>query len=268
MVVDGSTDNTVEILKEFQAKLPALKIIVQENGGRSKVKNRGAQEASGNLLIFYDDDMEPSKTSIHQHESFHRLNERAILGGNPLELKESTKTDFQNYRAEVSERWLGHFSDGVNKLNEDNCFLSAANMSVSSSTFKLMSGFNEELFDAEDQDFALRCLDAQISVFFDKTNVAIHHDPITCARYIERTRQYGLARKTLGKLHPNLTKLQLSEVQPLKKLFYWFFTFRCWRYWVDKNYFLILPVGFRYKLYSIIVHASGVIYPNSKKWLS
>src|SRR6187397_1060160 len=64
VVIDGSTDNTAELLRTNTFKLPSLRIIEQPNGGRAQVRNRGAKEASQDLLIFFDDDMRPVPQSV------------------------------------------------------------------------------------------------------------------------------------------------------------------------------------------------------------
>jgi len=53
VVVDGSVDDTVEILKEFNDKIIVLK---KENEGPSQARNFGAKNAKGEYLIFLDDD--------------------------------------------------------------------------------------------------------------------------------------------------------------------------------------------------------------------
>ncbi|NJL14020.1 MAG: glycosyltransferase family 2 protein [Microscillaceae bacterium] len=53
ILVDGSTDNTLELLQQNTWSLSALKVIPQANGGRALSRNRAAQAAEGNLLLFW-----------------------------------------------------------------------------------------------------------------------------------------------------------------------------------------------------------------------
>jgi glycosyltransferase involved in cell wall biosynthesis len=53
VVVDGSVDDTIEILKEFNDKIIVL---IKENEGPSQARNFGAKNAKGEYLIFLDDD--------------------------------------------------------------------------------------------------------------------------------------------------------------------------------------------------------------------
>ena len=54
LVNDGSTDNTAEIIKAWADK---IKIINQNNAGAAAARNRGAQEAQGEFIIFCDADL-------------------------------------------------------------------------------------------------------------------------------------------------------------------------------------------------------------------
>lgn len=56
MVDDGSSDGSVDIMKEFDAKYPRFKIVQRENGGLSTARNTGIQHASGRYIGFVDSD--------------------------------------------------------------------------------------------------------------------------------------------------------------------------------------------------------------------
>ena len=57
IVDDGSTDNSVEVIKNSFSS-DKIRIIKKENGGPSSARNRGVQEAHGEWIVFLDaDDM-------------------------------------------------------------------------------------------------------------------------------------------------------------------------------------------------------------------
>lgn len=55
-VDDGSSDQSLNILREYEAKDSRIKIIVQENGGAGAARNNGLRAANGECLSFLDAD--------------------------------------------------------------------------------------------------------------------------------------------------------------------------------------------------------------------
>jgi len=49
---DGSTDNSRQILAEYQIKYPEFIVVEQENRGLSGARNTGMAHASGEYLYF------------------------------------------------------------------------------------------------------------------------------------------------------------------------------------------------------------------------
>lgn len=56
-VNDGSKDNSLKVLEEYQRKYPEVMVVVdQPNGGASKARNTGIDHAQGEYLAFVDSD--------------------------------------------------------------------------------------------------------------------------------------------------------------------------------------------------------------------
>lgn len=55
-VNDGSTDNTLAILTQYQQITPRMVVIDKKNGGVSSARNVGMQSAKGDFLLFIDGD--------------------------------------------------------------------------------------------------------------------------------------------------------------------------------------------------------------------
>lgn len=55
-VNDGSTDNSLEILREYEKKSSKIKVIDQTNSGVATTRNTGLKNASGDFLAFLDSD--------------------------------------------------------------------------------------------------------------------------------------------------------------------------------------------------------------------
>jgi glycosyltransferase involved in cell wall biosynthesis len=63
---DGSTDQSLDILREYVAREPRIKIIDRKNGGVSVARNAGLDAAQGNWIMFLDQDdaFDPSAMSM------------------------------------------------------------------------------------------------------------------------------------------------------------------------------------------------------------
>lgn len=261
VVIDGSNDGTEEILQPYHNRFKAYKIISQVNSGRSVVRNRGVSEASGDVLIFYDDDMEPDSDSVDRHNSFHK-NYEGMLVGNPVEFMNSEKTDFQNYKARLTSIWTKKYSEGLTQMDYSNLFFTAANCSIAKNLFFAMEGFDERLTDAEDYDFGYRALERKIPVFFDKSNKAIHHDPITAEKYIQRLRLYGMAHSRLYELHPERKHNLTIKKSYWKRMLYRLMANPHLVKLIDKGFFKgIFPESIRFKIYDIVIQALAVEFP-------
>ena len=66
IINDGSTDNTIQIVKKFTD--PRVKVhTIKNSGGPSKPRNKGIEKAQGKYIFIFDADdlMEPSKLQIY-----------------------------------------------------------------------------------------------------------------------------------------------------------------------------------------------------------
>jgi len=257
VVDDGSIDNTVDVVKRYEQRFNSLKIISQKNGGRSVVRNRGVHEAAGDILIFYDDDMETRQDSVKRHIDFLRKH-IGILGGNQVEFESSGKSDIQNYKALLTRKWTAKYTNGLNHLDRSDLFFTAANCSVRREVFEALSGFDERLTDAEDFDFAWRAMDKEIPVYFDKGNEAVHHDPITAAKYIGRLRAYQKAHARLRELYPDRQRQQ-RVVTGWKRKIYSLLARQRYVQWMDSEVLKKkLPRSVRYKFYELVIQALAI----------
>lgn len=81
-VDDGSTDNSLEILKEYQKKDERVVIIKQENSGAAVARNKALNMAKGEFIAFIDaDDYYPDETVLKDLYFAAKDNKVYIAGG-------------------------------------------------------------------------------------------------------------------------------------------------------------------------------------------
>ena len=266
VVVDGSTDNTYDVLEKHKESTKNLRIIYQENKGRAAVRNKGANEASGHLLVFFDDDMLPLPDCLEKHVAHHLAHPKSILTGGLSEVIDKTSKDILKYRHFLSLKWNEELrTDQNGKLQDGYLFLMAANFSIAKDTFLRLSGFDERLNDAEDFDLAVKAFKSGVPLYFKKDVFAWHNDKITCASYIRRQRQYALAHQKLINIKPWLAEETFMERPSLpkgwRKIIFKLFLHKIWIKAVDKDKFKRLPQKLRYKLYDLVITSNGIYYP-------
>jgi glycosyltransferase involved in cell wall biosynthesis len=267
VVVDGSTDNTKEVLDTYQAQMPSLKTFYQSNKGRAEVRNVGASKATGELLVFFDDDMLPENHCLHVHIKHHEKIPMSILTGSQTDKVNKSDSDIRKFRAWLTEKWSKVLIETKGQpLQKENIFINAANFSISKELFFQLAGFDACLTDAEDFDLAVRAFEKGIKLYYDHSAYAWHNDPMTGIKIIIRQRQYRNAHEKLHELKPHLYKKFSIPIPPkpsrLKRIFFLFFTKIYWINWLDGNFYKkVIPVKIRYKFYDWIITANGAYFP-------
>ena len=92
LIDDGSTDDSLTIAREYEAKYTCIRVIEKENEGIAKTRNLGIEKATGEYICFVDDDdfLDPNYFStflsaIKSREAdivlggYHRMGEHGVL---------------------------------------------------------------------------------------------------------------------------------------------------------------------------------------------
>ena len=80
VVSDGSTDGTDALLAEYARTSPfPLQVICQPNGGPARARNNGIENARGEVVVFLDDDVEPSPEFLAVHAAHHQNQSDAVV---------------------------------------------------------------------------------------------------------------------------------------------------------------------------------------------
>lgn len=215
VVLDGSTDNSLEVLKSFeQSDVFRLKVIETPNGGRSVARNNGAKNATSAFLLFLDDDMEVTTTLVRQHLEEQQKSNNTVVVGNNFRDPEKASIPFHQFVLSLERSWeSGLIQDGPIAI--DRYFFSSQNFSVPAELFTSLGGFDEHLRDAEDFDLGLRALNAGVQLVYRSAFKAFHNDWPDLESYIRRHNQYVAANQELARLRPQyLERFPSLVVQP------------------------------------------------------
>ena len=158
VVIDGSTDGTESYLRSYTSRLFTLQIINQENQGKSKARNRGASHASGELLIFIDDDMILMPGCIDEHIRHHENIENSICVGTQEDDPAAIASDFDYFRYQTGKRWERNINSSSSIIPYAYTYITAANFSIPHTVFQNIGGFDNRTDGAEDFDLAARAV--------------------------------------------------------------------------------------------------------------
>ncbi|MGH7230431.1 MAG: glycosyltransferase family 2 protein [Nitrospiraceae bacterium] len=205
VVADGCTDGTTEMLRGYSASL-ALRILEQACQGAAAARNQGAKKAAGALLLFLDDDVEPSPGLVGAHVAAHQDRSGQVIMGPYVPFLHG-RSDF--FHMILRSWWHDKFREindpGHRYTYED---LLTGNLSISAELFRRTGGFDPAIRSAgrEDYEFGARLIKAGVSFSFTAAALAYHHEHETTDidRALQRSRHEGHADVLIGHRHSDL----------------------------------------------------------------
>lgn len=201
VVVDGSTDGTAAALANVKCPFP-VRVVEQPNAGAASARNAGAALASGEVLLFLDDDMMAAPDLVEQHARSHASGADAVLGHVPLDPKSPPC-----FLSEAAGRWAADRQQQLRDGRELGLFdLLTGQLSVKRSLFEALGGFDTAFtaggsFGNEDLDFGLRLLDRG-RVVFNPDAVSRQRYVVTPNQYLEQWEDAGRADVAFARKHP------------------------------------------------------------------
>lgn len=154
VVVDGSSDGTAAALSGIDCPFP-FRIVEQANAGAATARNRGAAEASGDIILFLDDDMIAEPDLLEQHALTHRAGADAVLGSVPIDPASPA-----GFMADGVGAWADTLLTGAPLTGLD---VFTGQLSVGRRVFEELGGFDTSftagpVLGNEDADFGVRLL--------------------------------------------------------------------------------------------------------------
>lgn len=188
VIDDGSTDGTREYLENCSTPF-ALRTLPQgENRGRAAARNRGIEDASGELVVFLDDDMELVEGFLEAHWDFHQGRSKVAGIGNVINHPEVTEAPIDRY---MSTR-------GAQKIKDQGRlpwrYFSTNNASVRREDLQAIGGFDEQFrfYGFEDLELAYRLeKERGVQLWFVTGARSLHIHPHTLQEVLEKKTLVG-----------------------------------------------------------------------------
>ena len=181
----------------------AVRVEEQPRTGAATARNRGALLARAPVLLFLDDDVEPSAAVVSAHFDFHGRGEARIGIG---EL--APHATARGYVGSALCGWWELMNDGLADARHRFTFrdLLTGHCSMQKATFEALGGFDPSLRCQEDFDFGYRAIEGGIDLRFVREARAIHHDESNLDKILTRKFDEGIANVQLCEKHPRLLR--------------------------------------------------------------
>jgi glycosyltransferase involved in cell wall biosynthesis len=210
VVDDGSADGTAEALAAWRGRRFALRLARQANAGPARARNRGLAIASGELVLFGGDDIEPDPGLIAAHVEEHqrRADPRlAVLGLTRWPEGVEPTSTMRRIDGPGGEQFsYAAFTDGA---EYDFRHFYTSNVSLRRDLLAREPGGFSTAFSAaafEDAELAYRLSRRGLRIVYRAAALAWHHHLYDARSFFARQVRCGAMAEVLVRLHPQLAK--------------------------------------------------------------
>jgi len=221
VVDDGSREPAAAHLAG--APQPArVRILERPQGGPAAARHDGVLAASGDLVVFVDDDMHLPPGFLAEHLALHRAHEGPwVVLGNILSSDRLRDMPlFERYHARQLERFRAGAVMGSIAMR--GVHLCTGNVSLPRASYLEVGGFDASLRRSEDRELGVRLEKAGCRFGFGAEATSWHDSDHTDLRvWLGRAYLYGRFDTRIGQLHPEVDNANpwrfWSLVHPLSR---------------------------------------------------
>ena len=151
VVNDGSTDDSLKLIKALEKKHPQIIVISQVNKGVSSARNKGLERAQGEFICFLDSDDVWLNNWVEKMVNFLIEEKNIGLVHSDVEIIDGMSKRTGSYNRSKG----GYLLESLLKWDSSN-FHTPSNKMVRREVIDRVGGFEEELSTAADQEFLFR----------------------------------------------------------------------------------------------------------------
>ena len=205
VVVDGSSDGSIELLEQVARLQPRVKPVVVEHRGLNATLQEGVERATSEVVLILDDDLEATPGLVSGHARHHQAEpELVVLGYSPV-VRSAAGGDAvaASLYEEAYERSCRSFEQRPQDLL---LHTYGGHMSIRRSACLRVGVYSPRFQERyhPDREFGIRCLKAGLVGRFDRSLVARHHYSRSLSELRRDARSQGSATAVIHQLHPDV----------------------------------------------------------------
>ena len=200
---DGSSIKSDKVVEKYKDKLSII-YFEKPNSGPGLTRNKGAEKANYNWLIFFDSDCIIPENYIECVTAFLKTNSADAYGGPDAALPSFAPVQKAINYSMTSFFTTGGIRGGSKPL--DKFHPRSFNLGVSRNAFNKLNGYGKMRF-GEDIDFSLRLLQAGFETALIPGAFVYHKRRTNFRQFFKQVYNSGIARIDLHLLHPGSLKL-------------------------------------------------------------
>jgi GT2 family glycosyltransferase len=208
LVNDGSTDATPEVIARAARRATCSFVVIdQVNSGLAKGRNAGIARASGERIIFIDDDVLPLPNFVEEHLRSHERAPKAIVRGGAINVE-----SFDDLPVPI---WSVKDYSGN--------FFWTTNVSLPLATMRAIGGFNDSFseYGWEDIDVGLRLRFGGVRAVFNPKALVYHCKPRprsgNVEKMVEQARAQARTAVQLAAIHPHWRTYLATGINPVQR---------------------------------------------------
>lgn len=200
---DGSTLKSDKVVEKYKDKLSII-YFEKPNSGPGLTRNKGAEKANYEWLIFFDSDCIIPENYIENVTTFLKASSANAYGG-----PDAALTSFTPIQKAINYSMTSFFTTGGIRGGSktlDKFHPRSFNLGVSRKAFDKLNGYGKMRF-GEDIDFSLRLLQAGFETALIPNAFVYHKRRTNFRQFFKQVYNSGIARIDLHLLHPGSLKL-------------------------------------------------------------